>query len=75
MAKKIKTKQLSRKTSKTKTQNAKPHSRAQRAVAKHAATKTQLQYIPWHRIPLEDLNPLLQRQFVVGQKLCWRECC
>ena len=29
----------------------------------HAA----LQYIPWHTIPLEDLNPLLQRQFVVGQ--------
>jgi quercetin dioxygenase-like cupin family protein len=26
-----------------------------------------LQYIPWHTIPLEDLNPLLQRQFVVGQ--------
>ncbi len=26
-----------------------------------------LQYIPWHTVPLEDLNPLLQRQFVVGQ--------
>jgi unsaturated pyranuronate lyase len=68
MAKKIKTKP-SRSTGKTKTQNTKPHSRAQRAVAKHAATKTQLQYIPWHRIPLEDLNPLLQRQFVVGQEI------
>ena len=29
----------------------------------------QLQYIPWHTIPLEDLNPLLQRQFVVGQEI------
>ena len=29
--------------------------------------KAALQYIPWHTIPLEDLNPLLQRQFVVGQ--------
>jgi quercetin dioxygenase-like cupin family protein len=31
------------------------------------AVKAALQYIPWHTIPLEDLNPLLQRQFVVGQ--------
>jgi len=28
-----------------------------------------LQYIPWSKIPLEDLNPLLQRQFVVGQEI------
>lgn len=28
-----------------------------------------LQYIPWHTIPLENLNPLLQRQFVVGQEI------
>jgi quercetin dioxygenase-like cupin family protein len=32
-------------------------------------TKVPLQYIPWHTIPLEDLNPLLQRQFVVGQDI------
>lgn len=24
---------------------------------------------PWHTIPLEELNPLLQRQFVVGQEI------
>jgi quercetin dioxygenase-like cupin family protein len=47
----------------------KSHSRAQRAVTKHAATKVDLQYIPWHTIPLEALNPLLQRQFVVGQEI------
>jgi len=28
-----------------------------------------LKYIPWKSIPLEDLNPLLQRQFVVGQDI------
>lgn len=28
-----------------------------------------LQYIPWSSIPLEDLNPLLQRQFVVGRDI------
>jgi quercetin dioxygenase-like cupin family protein len=66
---------MAKKTEKTKIAarrrqiEAKDHFRAQRAVAKHAASPPQLQYIPWHRIPLEDLNPLLQRQFVVGQEI------
>lgn len=29
----------------------------------------ELQHIRWDKIPLEDLNPLLQRQFVVGGDL------
>jgi quercetin dioxygenase-like cupin family protein len=53
----------------SKAKSLKPHSRAQRAVTKHAATKVDLQYIPWHTIPLEALNPLLQRQFIVGQEI------
>jgi quercetin dioxygenase-like cupin family protein len=65
MAKTLKSKTSS---SRKKTK-AKSHSRAQRAVAKHAASKAELQYIPWRTIPLEDLNPLLQRQFVVGQEI------
>jgi quercetin dioxygenase-like cupin family protein len=56
-------------SSRKKAGTAKSHSRAQRAVTKHAASKTELQYIPWHTVPLEDLNPLLQRQFVVGQEI------
>jgi quercetin dioxygenase-like cupin family protein len=28
-----------------------------------------LNYVAWNSIALEDLNPLLQRQFVVGQEL------
>src|SRR5579862_4432422 len=31
--------------------------------------KAELRYIPWSTIPLEDLNPLLQRQLVVGQNV------
>jgi len=50
-----------------KSREAKSHFRAQRAVTKHAAR--QLQFVPWHTIPLEELNPLLQRQFVVGQEI------
>ena len=42
---------------------------AKRSVSKPASAPAALQYIPWHMIPLEDLNPLLQRQFVVGQEI------
>ena len=31
--------------------------------------KMELKYIPWTAVELEDLNPLLQRQFVVGQEM------
>lgn len=40
-----------------------------RASTKIAAIPVPLQHIPWHTVPLEDLNPLLQRQFVVGQDI------
>lgn len=39
------------------------------AVRKQAPRKVQLQYTSWNAIALEDLNPLLQRQFVVGQEI------
>jgi quercetin dioxygenase-like cupin family protein len=45
------------------------HSRAKHAAMKHAASPAALQYSQWSAIPLEDLNPLLQRQFVVGQEI------
>jgi quercetin dioxygenase-like cupin family protein len=34
-----------------------------------AVSKAGLQHIPWHTVLLEKLNPLLQRQFVVGQEV------
>ena len=52
-----------------KTRAPKSHSRARRAVTKHSVQKAQHQYVPWHTIALEELNPLLQRQFVVGQEI------
>jgi quercetin dioxygenase-like cupin family protein len=38
-------------------------------VSKPRAAKAELKYIPWNSVQLEDLNPLLQRQFVVGQEI------
>jgi len=29
----------------------------------------ELKYVPWSSVELEDLNPLLKRQFVVGQSV------
>jgi quercetin dioxygenase-like cupin family protein len=46
-----------------------PHSRAKRALTKHAAAPAALQYTAWSSVPLETLNPLLQRHFVVGQEI------
>jgi quercetin dioxygenase-like cupin family protein len=34
-----------------------------------ASGKADLKYIPWHTVPLEDLNPLFKRQFVVGEDI------
>ena len=33
------------------------------------AAKAKLQHTPWASVELENLNPLLQRQFVVGDKI------
>jgi quercetin dioxygenase-like cupin family protein len=40
-----------------------------RRSAKKSAKKAELRHIPWSSIELEDLNPLLQRHFVVGQNV------
>src|SRR5208282_950428 len=68
MAKTQKDSSRRKNASRKKTARTKSHPRSKRAARKHVA-KTELQYIPWHTIPLEDLNPLLQRQFVVGQDI------
>jgi quercetin dioxygenase-like cupin family protein len=40
-----------------------------RSRAKLAAPKVDFAHIPWNSVELEDLNPLLQRQLLYGQKL------
>jgi quercetin dioxygenase-like cupin family protein len=72
MAKKVKSKKSAagkKKALRAKTAKARPRSPGTAAAAKPAAAKVPLQYIPWHTIPLEELSPLLQRQFVVGQEI------
>jgi quercetin dioxygenase-like cupin family protein len=59
--KKLKPKTSARKKSKSTT--------ALSGTVKKTTAKAGLQHIPWHTVGLEDLNPLLQRQFVVGQEV------
>ena len=58
MAKSKRTVKTSRKKSGDRSRSSKP-----------SAKKQELKYIPWDAVELEDLNPLLQRQFVVGQEM------
>lgn len=62
-------KSQSNKKAKSASRPAKKARGSSRPVSQPAAKAVPLQYIPWHTIPLEDLNPLFQRQFVVGQEI------
>jgi quercetin dioxygenase-like cupin family protein len=44
-------------------------SAGRKTASKSRARKMDLKYISWNSVELEDLNPLLQRQMVVGQKI------
>jgi quercetin dioxygenase-like cupin family protein len=46
---------------------ARSKSAGRKIATKSRASKMELKHVPWHTVELEDLNPLLQRQFVVGQ--------
>jgi quercetin dioxygenase-like cupin family protein len=64
MIKAAKAKRISRKTA---TKKAAKTSR--RRGTKQSNGAAELKYIPWSSVQLEDLNPLLQRQFVVGRNI------
>lgn len=38
-------------------------------VARRSTLKAELKYVPWNSVEVEELNPLLQRQLVVGQDI------
>jgi quercetin dioxygenase-like cupin family protein len=59
----------SKSPARAKAKGAKPRSRAKQALPRRAALTVAAQYVSWRAVELEDLNPLLQRQFVVGQEL------
>jgi quercetin dioxygenase-like cupin family protein len=42
---------------------------AKPATRRSVTSKPQFQLIPWKSVELEDLNPLLQRHFIVGQNI------
>jgi quercetin dioxygenase-like cupin family protein len=66
MAKAARAKRVSKPAS---TRNAAKRSKPIRRGSKPRAAKAEPKYIPWSSVQLEDLNPLLQRQFVVGQEI------
>jgi len=65
MAKPASAKRISKKGSKKNAARKKITARE----TKPRAVKAELKYIPWSSVELEDLNPLLQRQFVVGKDI------
>jgi quercetin dioxygenase-like cupin family protein len=44
-------------------------SAGRKTATKKPTGKMELKHVPWHTVELEDLNPLFQRQFVVGQEI------
>jgi unsaturated pyranuronate lyase len=46
-----------------------PKTKVPRGATRRAAKKVELKHIPWSSVELEDLNPLLQRHFIVGQNV------
>ena len=65
-----KAKRAVKKSTKKKTAGRKASAPKNRKVLKKSrASKMEMKYVPWSTIELEDLNPLLQRQFVVGQEI------
>lgn len=42
---------------------------ALKGTAYKSKPRAELQYLPWRNVELEDINPLFQRQMIVGQEL------
>jgi quercetin dioxygenase-like cupin family protein len=57
------------KAAKAKRANPRNKKRTIRRTTTKRAAKANAKHIPWSAVELEDLNPLLQRHFVVGQNI------
>jgi len=72
MAKKklrAKSKSKSSSSAPSKKRNAPVRFHLKNTMGKQVATVAALQYQSWNNLPLEDINPLFQRQMVVGQQI------
>jgi len=58
-----------KKTSRAAPSRAKKHVPLKRTAARASARKPELKYLRWGQVELETLNPLLQRQMVVGHNV------
>jgi quercetin dioxygenase-like cupin family protein len=54
---------------KSKNKNEKKSSRGRRASKEASPTRAESKHLPWGSVELEELNPLLQRQFIVGNRI------
>jgi quercetin dioxygenase-like cupin family protein len=54
---------------KSKSKSKKKPSRGRRALQKASPTRAEAKHLPWGVVELEELNPLLQRQFIVGNRV------
>jgi quercetin dioxygenase-like cupin family protein len=52
-----------------KKKQATPKAAKTRKTTKQATTKAEVKHIPWDSVEMEDLNPLLQRHFIVGKSV------
>ena len=52
-----------------KSKNQKKSSRGRRAPQKASPTRAESKHLPWGLVELEELNPLLQRQCIVGNRV------
>ena len=46
-----------------------PRRAAKQVAPKKLRVSREARYVPWSSVPLEQLNPLLQRQFIVGDTI------
>jgi quercetin dioxygenase-like cupin family protein len=69
MAKAANAKRTSRKPTKKNVAKKKKKKTTTRRATTKSAERVELKHIPWNSVELEDLNPLLQRHFVVGQNV------